>query len=109
MAKDAKTAVEGAEAAPAKGNKKLLIIIITVVVLVLGLGGTAAYVLLKHGPAEDDDGEVAVEKVKPAKKKKVDRGAQSMRSRSISYRNAATSSCSCRFPSRSMMYRSASR
>lgn len=75
MAKDAKTAVEGAEAAPAKSNKKLLIIIIAVVVLVLGLGGTAAYVLLKHGPAEEDDGEVAVEKVKPAKKKKVDRGA----------------------------------
>lgn len=75
MAKDAKPAVEGAEPAPAKSNKKLLIIVIAAVVLVLALGGAAAYLLLKHSPttAEDEDGEVVTEKAKPAKKKKVDR------------------------------------
>jgi hypothetical protein len=38
MAKDAKPAVDGAEAAPAKSSKKLLIII-SLLVLVLGLPG----------------------------------------------------------------------
>lgn len=73
MAKDTKTATEGAEVAPPKRSKKLLIIIIAVVVLVLGLGGVAAFVLLRHGPEADDEGEVAVEKAKPTKKKKAER------------------------------------
>lgn len=73
MAKDAKPATEGVETAPAKNSKKLLIIIIAVVVVVLGLGGVTAFLLLRHAPEQDDDGEVAVEKTKPVKKKKVDR------------------------------------
>jgi flagellar FliL protein len=74
--KDSKPAGEGAEPAPAKSSKKLLIIIIAAVVLVLGLGGAAAFMLLKSNPEHDEeDGEVAVEKAKPSKKKKVDRGA----------------------------------
>ena len=73
MAKDAKPATEGVETAPAKNSKKLLIIIIAVVVVVLGLGAVTAFLLLRHAPEQDDDGEVAVEKAKPVKKKKVDR------------------------------------
>jgi flagellar FliL protein len=75
MAKDAKPATEGVDAPPAKNSKKLLIIIV-VLVLVLGIGGVSAFLLLRHSPEQvDDDGEVAVEKVKPVKKKKVDRNA----------------------------------
>ena len=73
MAKDAKPATEGVETAPAKNSKKLLIIIIAVVVVVLVFGGVIAFLLLRHAPEQDDDGEVAVEKAKPVKKKKVDR------------------------------------
>ena len=64
MAKDAKAAVEGAEAAPKK-SKKLLIIILAVVLLVV-LGGGAAFMLLKKGDHE----EVAEETAKPKKKDK---------------------------------------
>jgi flagellar FliL protein len=75
MAKDAKPAAEGADVAPAKKSKKLLIII-SVLVLALGLAGLGAFFLLGHAPEHDDDGEeVAVEKAKPAKKKKGDRDA----------------------------------
>jgi flagellar FliL protein len=75
MAKDAKPASEGVDAPPAKNSKKLLIIIV-VLVLVLGIGGVSAFLLLRHAPEQvDDDGEVAVEKAKPVKKKKVDRNA----------------------------------
>ncbi len=75
MAKDAKPATEGADATPAKSSKKLLFIIIAAVLLVLGLGGLTAFLLLKNAPEHDDDGEVATEKAKPAKKKKVEREA----------------------------------
>lgn len=68
MAKDAKAAVEGAEAAPKK-SKKLLIIILAVVLLVV-LGGGAAFMLLKKGDHEDGDEEVAEETAKPKKKEK---------------------------------------
>ena len=72
MAKDAKTATDGADAAPARNSKKLLIII-AVLVVVLGLGGLSAFLLLKSNAEHDDDGdEAVVEKVKPAKKKKAD-------------------------------------
>ncbi|MEF8736493.1 MAG: flagellar basal body-associated FliL family protein [Candidatus Accumulibacter necessarius] len=75
MAKDAKPAAEGADVTPAKNSKKLLIII-SVLVLALGLAGLGAFFLLRHAPEHDDDGEeVAVEKAKPAKKKKADRDA----------------------------------
>ena len=75
MAKDAKPATEGVETAPAKNSKKLLIII-TVLVLVLGLGGVTTFLLLRPAPEHDeDDGEVAVEKARPTKKKKADKGA----------------------------------
>jgi flagellar FliL protein len=68
MAKDAKAAVEGAEAAPKK-SKKLLIIILAVVLLVV-LGGGAAFMLLKKGDHEEGDEEVAEETAKPKKKDK---------------------------------------
>jgi flagellar FliL protein len=75
MAKDAKPAAEGADVAPAKKSKKLLIII-SMLVLALGLAGLGAFFLLRHTPEHDDDGEeVAVEKAKPVKKKKADRDA----------------------------------
>jgi len=73
MARDAKPATEGGEVVPAKSSKKLLIIITVAVVLLLTLGGVTAYLLLKPSPEHDDD-EVAVEKAKPGKKKKVERG-----------------------------------
>ena len=75
MAKDAKPAAEGADVAPARKSKKLLIII-SVLVLTLGLGGLGAFFLLRQAPEHEDDGdEVAVEKAKPVKKKKADRDA----------------------------------
>ncbi|KFB66960.1 flagellar basal body-associated FliL family protein [Candidatus Accumulibacter vicinus] len=75
MAKDAKPVTEGVDAPPAKNNKKLFIII-AILVLVLGIGGVTAFLMLRHSPEQgDDDGEVAVEKVKPVKKKKVDKNA----------------------------------
>ncbi|HND39209.1 MAG TPA: flagellar basal body-associated FliL family protein [Accumulibacter sp.] len=74
--KDSKPAGDSAEATPAKSSKKLLIIIVAAVVLVLALGGTAAFFLLKSNPEHDEEnGEAAVEKAKPVKKKKVDREA----------------------------------
>lgn len=74
--KDVKPVADGAQGAPAKSNKKLLIIVIALVVLVLGVGGVAAVLLMKQNAAhEDEDGEVAVEKAKPVKKKKFDRAA----------------------------------
>lgn len=77
MAKEAKPAAEGTEAAaPAKSNKKLLIIIIAAVVLVLGIGGTVGYLLLKSDPEHsEEDGEAPAEKAKPAKKKKAEKEA----------------------------------
>ena len=71
MAKDAKPAAEGVQGTPAK-NKKLLIII-AAVVLLLGLGALTTFLLLKHSPEHDDEDEVAVEKAKPVKRKKIDR------------------------------------
>lgn len=71
MAKDAKPAAEGVQGAPAK-NKKLLIIV-AAVVLLLGVGAVTTFLLLKHSPEHDDEEEVAVEKAKPVKRKKVDR------------------------------------
>ncbi|HLO62137.1 MAG TPA: flagellar basal body-associated FliL family protein [Azonexus sp.] len=68
MAKDAKPAEEGADAAPKK-SKKLLIIILAAV-LVLVLGGGAAFMLLKKGDHEEGDDEVAEESAKPKKKDK---------------------------------------
>jgi len=72
MARDAKPATEGSEGVPAKSSKKLLIVVAIAVVLLLSLGGVTAYLLLKPSPEHDDE-EVAVEKTKPAKKKKVER------------------------------------
>src|SRR5574343_794050 len=69
MAKDAKPAEEGAEAAPKK-SKKLLIIILAVVLLVVLGGGGAAFMLLKKGDHEEGDEEVAEETAKPKKKDK---------------------------------------
>ncbi|SBT05028.1 Flagellar basal body-associated protein FliL [Candidatus Accumulibacter aalborgensis] len=76
MVKDAKPPVTGTEAVPSKSSKKLLIIIVAAVVLVLGIGGVTAFVLLKPAAEHEvDDGEVAPEKARPAKKKKADREA----------------------------------
>ena len=69
MAKDAKPAEEGVEAAPKKSKKLLIIILAVVLVLVLG-GGAAAVLLLKGGSHGDEDEEVAEETVKPKKKDK---------------------------------------
>lgn len=69
MAKDAKPAEEGAEAAPKKSKKLLIIILAVVLLLVLG-GGGAAFMLLKKGDAEEGDEEVAEETAKPKKKDK---------------------------------------
>lgn len=74
MAKDAKPADEGAEAAPKK-SKKLLIIIVAFVLLVVLAGGGAAFFLLKKSDNPDDEDEVAEEtskKDKDKKKKKKD-------------------------------------
>jgi hypothetical protein len=93
MAKDAKPATEGADAAPAKNSKKLLIIITA-----SGAGPRPrradrlpATLRRRVGMHEDDGEEAVVEKAKPAKKKKVTRARRpstspSMPSRSISYR-----------------------
>lgn len=69
MAKDAKPAEEGAEAAPKKSKKLLIIILAVVLLLVLG-GGGAAFMLLKKSDHEDGDEEVAEETAKPKKKDK---------------------------------------
>ena len=73
MAKDAKPAAEGADRAPAK-NKKLLIII-AALLLLLGIGALTTFLLLRHSAEHDDEDEVAVEKVKPVKRKKNDRNS----------------------------------
>lgn len=73
MAKDAKPSANGSEAAPARNSKKL--IIVSLVVVVLALGALSAFLLFRHAPeADEEDGEVAVEKTRPAKKKKADKG-----------------------------------
>src|SRR5574343_1851114 len=69
MAKDAKPAEEGAEAAPKKSKKLLIIILAVVLLLVLG-GGGAAFMLMKKGDHEEGDEEVAEETAKPKKKEK---------------------------------------
>ncbi len=70
MAKDAKAAEDGAEAAPKKSKKLLIIILAVVLVLVIG-GGGAAYMLLKKSDhPEDGDEDVAEETAKPKKKDK---------------------------------------
>ncbi len=74
MAKDAKPTAEGVNVAPAKNRKKLFLLI--AVLLLLGLGGVTTFLLLRQAPEHDeDDGEVAVEKARPTKKKKADKGA----------------------------------
>lgn len=72
MAKDAKPAEEGTEAPPKKKGKKLLIIILAVVLLLVLAGGGAAYFLLKKSDDQADDGEVAEQPAKHAKKKDKD-------------------------------------
>ncbi len=70
MAKDVKPPTDAAGAttdAPPKKGKKLLIILSLVFVLILGIGGAGAYWLFFTGNSEE--GEVAQEAQKPAKKK----------------------------------------
>jgi flagellar FliL protein len=68
MAKDAKAAEEGAEAAPKKSKKLLIIILAVVLVVVLAGGGAAFFLLKKSDHPEDED--AAEETEKPAAKKK---------------------------------------
>lgn len=74
MAKTAKPAEGGEEAAPApKKSKKLLIIIVAVVLVLVLAGGGAAFFLLKKGHDENaDDEETAEETSKTKKPKKKD-------------------------------------
>ncbi len=70
MAKDAKPAAEGEQAAAPKKSKKLLIIIIAAVLVVVLGAGAAFMVLKKSGDEEASDDEDAVETSKSKKKDK---------------------------------------
>lgn len=70
MAKDAKPAEDGAEAAPKKSKKLLIIIVAVVLVLVLGGGGAAFFLLKKSEPADDEEAPEETVKTKKKDKKK---------------------------------------
>ena len=70
MAKEAKPEAETVEAAPPKKSRKLLILISVALLLVLGIGGGAAFYLLKgHGAQQTEDGDGAAENAQAGKKK----------------------------------------
>ncbi len=70
MAKEAKHEAERVEVAPPKKSKKLLIIVAAALVLLLVVAGGAALLIMKsHSAPEGEEGEVATESAKTAKKK----------------------------------------